>query len=754
MAFTYVGEQSLKEMSTLLLQNSKKTKKLLEAEIDKKASQTELDTERKRIDNLSKLPEGSTAGDAELVDIRVGADGNTYGTAGESVRKQFLGVHDSVDVLNKSLVDYSTNINRSSLFKDDIKQKSILTMNDYWVNTVNGTSRGVKLDKSICILDGVPNNLQIASKIQLEAGKTYTVFALSDQTESTFSMYLHSKVTNSNLIGFSTTKKGVLKRFTPSDTDNNCYLYIYGSAPVNCVVSVFILEGVYEKEDFYEFEEVNKKIESNINNIDIINNEIFGDNLVNTETSTVDFAVRYENGAAYDFAGASVSDRIEVEPDCYYEVLTKFYISEDSPYGHVWQDADKHYLDGIKPAQSDITKPFIVKAPANAKYLRISYNTKDSGDIFVKKIGTIRLNEVSDAIKEVRNRVDAVSVTSFNNDFKKVLKDYYGYIDDYGYLSFSSGVYWHGKEIYAMRLAKGHMSPESVSDYGKIVFFIRDEGNKWDMTYPNLPYSEMTGEMRDPNITLSPDGETLFLSVFTTNNSDASNPSLHSSALFSLNTAYETTSWCYVTQDTNKCVWGNTLITPNGYILKTTYNRRSPYAVELYKSTTAYNGTLDGMTFAYACELFDKDGFPNETNIGYFNDKLVAVCRNEYKTTSIKYTTDLEGETGWSNEVSMEIELHSPYLSPYCGKNKLFFAGSNYHDMENRYPMIGYLDIVSGKVITSYEIVKNSRLGGYPSVVFLSDDIIGTCYYMNGNTTRNEYQQINLRKVLNLSYIG
>ena len=61
---------------------------------------------------------------------------------------------------------------------------------------------------------------------------------------------------------------------------------------------------------------------------------------------------------------------------------------------------------------------------------------------------------------------------------------------------------------------------------------------------------------------------------------------------------------------------------------------------------------------------------------------------------------------------------------------------------------------MSGKVITSYEIVKNSRLGGYPSVVFLSDDIIGTCYYMNGNTTRNEYQQINLRKVLNLSYIG
>ena len=61
------------------------------------AIETEQAVQDARMDTFTSLPEGSTSGNAELADIRVGANGTTYDTAGNAVRGQISELKSDLD---------------------------------------------------------------------------------------------------------------------------------------------------------------------------------------------------------------------------------------------------------------------------------------------------------------------------------------------------------------------------------------------------------------------------------------------------------------------------------------------------------------------------------------------------------------------------------------------------------------------------------------------------------------------------------
>ena len=107
-----IVDEELDLTSPRPVQNQAATRAIvqLDARVTKKAesaletanqAENAVKVERARIDNFVS---GATAGDEELIDIRVGADGVTYGSAGTAVREQIKPILSQVK--SKNLIDY------------------------------------------------------------------------------------------------------------------------------------------------------------------------------------------------------------------------------------------------------------------------------------------------------------------------------------------------------------------------------------------------------------------------------------------------------------------------------------------------------------------------------------------------------------------------------------------------------------------------------------------------------------------------
>ena len=124
-----------------------------------------LATQTARIDNIIALPDGSTTADAELVDIRTGADGNTYASAGDAVRGQISKLSTSTRNLIPIQPTANTTTTVLDLGADTTFPNGIAFSFDLSNATVNGSATFIKLQKNdetnakILTLNGARNSI-------------------------------------------------------------------------------------------------------------------------------------------------------------------------------------------------------------------------------------------------------------------------------------------------------------------------------------------------------------------------------------------------------------------------------------------------------------------------------------------------------------------------------------------------------------------------------------------------------------------
>lgn len=338
-----------KDIASKTITTEERTKLTSLENYDDTTVKNDIQTQKARIDSLTTLTEGSTTGDAELIDGRTGADGVTYTNIGDAIRTQCGNLNTLLDVkyepISNNCIDDSKFVGKNfdSIFGH------------------NGNKK-FKLAKKL-------TSNQIKGYIELEDGTT---------PSTAFQIYLTSSV--EGIQGVEDIQLSIGGTLVVSDDFDK-----FDTISVDCWqiydknIKTFFIGNYADEYDNYKTQPKSKALEnvdSKISNIPPEQCTFFTkvDNLLKNVNLQKGYGINPNHGMPDKLTGIerTTTDFMELRDDCkstYCNINGYIY----------YYDVNKKYLQSISPQNLE-TPAGIVALPQSdtkIKYIRYTFVTED-----------------------------------------------------------------------------------------------------------------------------------------------------------------------------------------------------------------------------------------------------------------------------------------------------------------------------------------------------------------------------------------
>ena len=316
-----------------------------------------------RMDTFSSLPDGSTAGDAEMLDIRVMADGGTAASAGDAVREQVNSLSNNLDALG--IVKYAES-GSATQPNITVQQTGNGTVN---INGSSGSSFYV-------VLSGTPTAITswtaVPRNIHLQAGKIYTFTVIKLSGTAADPANVSIGVGNENMTGIASAllninaNGGSASIEVYEDMDVFVYAYIrYSTSTSNLKLQVFLTEKDNAVTTVDLSSQTINLINDSVDEIDAdVETELTGDTVMRGSDGKISTGA----GAAYkvtDFIPVTANDQFSFKGDLNYgNYFYRFYANEQV-YG----------FGGEKAGDSGTFTTYdgTITVPSGANYVRFGF---------------------------------------------------------------------------------------------------------------------------------------------------------------------------------------------------------------------------------------------------------------------------------------------------------------------------------------------------------------------------------------------